>query len=375
MPKAYSYVRWSSPEQSKGDSARRQTSAAQKYADEHGLELDTGTYQDVGISAARGRNATRGALYLFREAVNEELIEKGSYLLIESFDRLSRQEPWKALPIFQEIVNSGIKMVTLSDRKIWSEGTMKQNPYQLIEWLVVAARAFNESDEKARRSKENQAQKRTKASEKKMSSRCPAWMKSRANHDTAFDLIPERVSIVQRIFEEAANGKGNQIIAIGLNADAVATWGDNGRAPAICWHKSYVQKILNSEAVIGTLIQNTSEFIGDKKTIKLVGRVKNYYPAAVSAELWERVRDVKATKSPARGRHASMPVQNIFGGLAKCAFCGNAMTRVSKGKRNPVIRLVCTSVKNGTGCHAESIAIDVLEGKVEHALRVKRYHG
>jgi DNA invertase Pin-like site-specific DNA recombinase len=38
-------------------------------------------------------------------------------LLIESFDRLSRMDPWDALPIFQEIVNAGITIVTLQDKK------------------------------------------------------------------------------------------------------------------------------------------------------------------------------------------------------------------------------------------------------------------
>jgi hypothetical protein len=40
-PKAYSYVRFSTPEQAKGDSHRRQTEKAAKYAAENGLELDT----------------------------------------------------------------------------------------------------------------------------------------------------------------------------------------------------------------------------------------------------------------------------------------------------------------------------------------------
>jgi DNA invertase Pin-like site-specific DNA recombinase len=40
-PRAYSYLRFSTPEQSKGDSLRRQTSMADEYATRHGLRLDT----------------------------------------------------------------------------------------------------------------------------------------------------------------------------------------------------------------------------------------------------------------------------------------------------------------------------------------------
>jgi len=38
--KAYSYLRFSTPEQMKGDSFRRQTSMATAYAATHGLDLD-----------------------------------------------------------------------------------------------------------------------------------------------------------------------------------------------------------------------------------------------------------------------------------------------------------------------------------------------
>ena len=39
-PRAYSYIRFSSPEQARGDSRRRQIEASRAYADEHGLEMD-----------------------------------------------------------------------------------------------------------------------------------------------------------------------------------------------------------------------------------------------------------------------------------------------------------------------------------------------
>ena len=62
-PKAYSYIRFSTPEQAKGDSLPRQTAAARRYAISHGLELDESlTFRDLGVSAHHGRNAEVGAL-------------------------------------------------------------------------------------------------------------------------------------------------------------------------------------------------------------------------------------------------------------------------------------------------------------------------
>lgn len=50
MAHAYSYVRFSSPEQAKGDSVRRQVEAAERYAQSHGLRLDD-RLTDAGLSA------------------------------------------------------------------------------------------------------------------------------------------------------------------------------------------------------------------------------------------------------------------------------------------------------------------------------------
>lgn len=55
MTKVYSYMRFSTDEQLKGDSLRRQSDAAKTYADSHGLELDEElTYRDLGDQAITG---------------------------------------------------------------------------------------------------------------------------------------------------------------------------------------------------------------------------------------------------------------------------------------------------------------------------------
>ena len=70
MPKAYSYIRFSTPEQAKGDSFRRQTEASRKYAEDHGLVLDTSlNLFDQELSGRTGENRTKGALSVFIRAV------------------------------------------------------------------------------------------------------------------------------------------------------------------------------------------------------------------------------------------------------------------------------------------------------------------
>jgi hypothetical protein len=63
MRVAYSYIRFSSEPQAWGDSRRRQTSMAERYANKHGLALDrTLSFRDLGVSDFHSRNRHAGAL-------------------------------------------------------------------------------------------------------------------------------------------------------------------------------------------------------------------------------------------------------------------------------------------------------------------------
>lgn len=82
QPKAYSYLRFSTPEQQKGDSFRRQTALAEAYCLKRGLVLDdTLKFHDIGVSAFRGMNAVDGHLGRFVEHVRSGEVPQGSFLL------------------------------------------------------------------------------------------------------------------------------------------------------------------------------------------------------------------------------------------------------------------------------------------------------
>lgn len=59
MKTAFSYIRFSSKPQERGDSLRRQVRLARDYATKHDLILDERSYQDLGISAFKGISEAR----------------------------------------------------------------------------------------------------------------------------------------------------------------------------------------------------------------------------------------------------------------------------------------------------------------------------
>jgi DNA invertase Pin-like site-specific DNA recombinase len=103
-PKAYLYIRMSTERQLQGDSFRRQNERAIEYCRVNDLELVTDfPLIDVGFSAFTGAHIMQGALGKFLKAIEEHRIDRGSYLIIESHDRLSRMPLLECVPVFLNI--------------------------------------------------------------------------------------------------------------------------------------------------------------------------------------------------------------------------------------------------------------------------------
>src|SRR4051794_34503177 len=113
-PIAFSYVRFSTPEQIKGDSLRRQTAGAEEYCARHGLTLDTSlSLRDLGVSAFKGthRTSDKHALTQFLKLAQQGRIPAGSFLIVENLDRLSREEERTALRLWMDILDQKIHIV------------------------------------------------------------------------------------------------------------------------------------------------------------------------------------------------------------------------------------------------------------------------
>lgn len=357
-PKAYSYIRWSSEKQTSGDSLRRQTEAARTWAVAHGIELDeTTSYLDAGVSGLTGRNAKRGALHSFLRAVEDGIIPLGSYLLVESLDRLSRQSPWDAMPLFQQIINEGVNIVTLQDDRVWNSDELRVNPFRIMESLMVMIRANEESVTKSKRVRAaRERNRRDAASGKITTSKVPAWLKTNAGK-TEIEVVEERAHLVRRIYEMADAGMGHTAIAKTLNGEGISSFGSpTSRVESGVWNKTYISKLLHSKAPAGVLEQYESKEPGSDGPARIkVGEVPGYYPVVVPQDLAERVW-LKAQAVQPKGHHANLPIQNLFAGVGRCPICGTVMARQVVSKRHGGDRLRCNLGKVG-GCSSKSVQL------------------
>lgn len=348
MPKAYSYIRFSSVKQQKGDSVERQTKLSENYAAKHGLELDTELNMcDLGLSAYDRSNLNKGALGQFLLLVEEGRIPQGSFLLVESLDRLSRDKVMDALSIFMNILKAGIIIVTLADDQVYSQERSNENWASLIMSIVIMSRANEESAIKSMRVRSSWDAKRKNIASKRLTARCPYWLKP-TDGDTGFEFIPERVEVVKRIFRMSLDGVGNATIVKMLNAENVPRFSDKTDG----WQDSYIQKLLASPAVHGELQLNLQR--DGERT--LVDVIPDYYPAIMSKEEWLIAASTRASRRTRGGVSKGNQLSNLFSGLLVCGYCGGPMNMGGyKNKRaNGVHKtsryVACSNARRGIRC-------------------------
>jgi DNA invertase Pin-like site-specific DNA recombinase len=376
LPRAYSYVRFSTPEQAKGHSLQRQTEDARAWAAANGVALDDELrFQDKGVSGFTGANLETGELGLFLERVKDGTIPPGSWLLVENLDRISRRVARKAVRTIEDIVEAGVTVVDLSDGgREYSAETLDRDPMLFVMMVMRFIRANEQSATKSVRVAKAHAARRQKfASQEKLTKpytlKLPAWI--RWDQSTcSYPLIEERAELLRWMFEMADDGMGVHSIAAHLNETKVDTWGA-GKWKARYWHRSYIRKLLANKAAIGTFVPHRVVKVDGKRTKQRIPEepILHRFPAAVDRELFERV-NARLSTTEARGRNADAPARSIFAGLMKCQHCDGTVTRVNKGDH---VYLVCSAAHAKAGTHPyESVpyaeAVDAFRRNISHTI-------
>lgn len=323
--KAYSYIRFSTKRQAKGDSLQRQLEKSRRYAAEKGLDLQETTFEDLGVSAFDRSNVTRGALAAFINAVEAGVIERGSYLLVESLDRLSRADVLDAMGLLSRLVKLGISVVTVIDGRVLDEESIKE-PTNVMWAVLVFVRANEESETKAHRVQKAHQRKRDAKSTFAFG-QGPGWLRPNFEKN-GWEIIPEKAESVLKVFELAAIGVGSTAIARIANTEK---WPVPGKAKD--WHKTLPHKLIHNRRVLGEFEPS----VKDGNVRRATGeRWEGYYPSIVSDNLFNA-----AQASAERRRHLpkrrDAGYHNVFQGFLRCGHCGATLSRKPKSSsRNSI---------------------------------------
>ncbi|HHT4371879.1 TPA: recombinase family protein [Raoultella ornithinolytica] len=315
MPKAISYIRFSTKIQSVGDSTKRQSKYINDWLKRNpDYYLDESLrFQDLGISGFSGANAKSGAFGEFLAAVESGYIEAGSVLLVESLDRVSRQDIDTAGEQLRKILRSGVEVVTLVDNEWYTKESLKDS-LSMIKAMLVMERAHEESAMKSTRLRSVWAAKRERAAKGEiMSKRCAAWLKVSEDR-SRFEFIPENVKAVQRVFQLRLEGLSHVKIAKQMNDEGFSTL-NQFKSVTGGWSQSSVTELLSNRSVIGFKVPSKS------MAVKGVSEIPNYYPSIITDEQFYAVQQLK--QGSGRKPSSDLPLlTNLFKGVLRCSECG-----------------------------------------------------
>lgn len=320
-PRAFAYIRFSTDEQRKGQSLERQVASVRAFAESHALgPVDTESFQDLGVSAFRGANDTKGALGEFLAQIARGEIGGGDWLLVENLDRLSRRSLEEAFTLLTSITSAGVTVATVQDGQVY-----QQHGFDFATFMragLAHELAHQESKKKSERLCAAWASKRAKLTDRKLTARCPGWLSLSPDKKT-FSIIEGRAAVVRRIFKETANGRGPQYIAKVLNAEKVPVW-----KTGTGWAGTTVAGVIAARAVLGEFTPCKME---GRKRMPVGEPIPDYYPRVISDG------DFYAAQSVSKGRlnkggHSITSTKSLFTGICFCSQCSGPIHYADKSR-------------------------------------------
>jgi DNA invertase Pin-like site-specific DNA recombinase len=281
-PLALSYLRFSSSEQVKDAKTSDQISRAKEWAEENGYQFSETSFRDLGVSAFKGDNSSIGALGKFLKAVEDGLIPRGSALVIEALDRLSRENQWRGQMLLGNILSNGVDVVTLNDGQRYTFHDLQQDMGVAIQIILAFNLAHRESQQKSKRVAAGWRRNTELVKEGKRlrSGAVPAWVKLIGGMDDGyFEVLPDKADITRELYARFADGQTVWSIAKDFRDRGIKT--PRGKTYA----SGNIYRSVASKAPYGILELGK----GTRNNRTVFDQIDNYFPRIVDEDIERRV--------------------------------------------------------------------------------------
>ncbi|MUI52306.1 recombinase family protein, partial [Pseudomonas aeruginosa] len=209
-----------------------------------------------------------GALYLFLEKIKSGEIEKGSVLIIEHFNRLSRLKLHKAMDLFNEILRHGIDIAVLDEKQIFTAESISSIDY--IKAVLKFDLAHEESKDKSKKGKDNWKFKKEALRNSQnpqierlnFTKTLPLWLEKT---DAEIVVNEQKAETIRLIFRLCIENNGYMRIATHLNQSKTPRL-DASNGP---WTLDIVKRLLHNRALLGEY--------QPRKTVEIEGRARPIY--------------------------------------------------------------------------------------------------
>lgn len=352
--KAYLYSRVSNTIQSEdGHGIERQIEAARKFLEAYPeYEVDDSTViSDHGISAYSGANITDSAgLGGFLTAVREGTIARGSLLVIEAPDRLTRLGIRRGQRLFDELAEHGIDVGLVRFGVIVKHDTDNDFTSSLIVSIGLYL-GHLESKQKSERICATMAKRRKemRTGNIKSTPHCPKWLTPRAD-GSGFDLN-SFADVVQLMFQYRLSGLGSHKIADRLQAEGYVD--HNGKA--ITFQR--VTHCLRRKQVMGQYQPQTiTKENGKRKNIPEGEPIMDFYPRIVSdKDFYEVQKLLDTTKGGRREEFTNFLRDIVMCHTEGCSEKFVYTTTKDKGITYDYLKCNSSTTKLMPSCGAKSV--------------------
>jgi len=375
MPRrSYSYARYSQGIQGEGDSERRQKEWPAAVSAEQGWCLDDSlSFVDRGRSGFHGANRKpTTALSHFLDLVQRGRITRGSVLIIENIDRLSRQDVDTAHDLFRSIIRAGVWICTRTPFRIY-KGDKDSSFMDLLEPIWIMYCAYMESLKKSQRvaGAWEAARRQVAAAKAPHQCRPPGWIRRTG---ASYELVPEHAAAVRRMFALSREGVGSDLMCVRLAEEGFRPWGHSGR-----WSHQTIHKILTGRAAVG---EYQAHRLVDGRQVPDGLPIAGYYPAAVSEDEWQTAQAAIRGRKKKCGRPGKGFV-NLFTGLMRdqhgrpySILCRSTAGKQARWLRTERTRGVSVPYYDAEACILDTLAMlrpeDVIEPSPDRDQREQR---
>lgn len=304
MPRAISYIRFSTGKQSTGTSHERQLQAVARWLDQNpDYTLYDKPFEDLGKSGFKdgGHHVKDGGGWAkLLVAVKRGDFQSGDVVLVEAMDRTGRLTHFKMMDILRPVIEAGVSIVTLDDGVKYDEASFESSQIYLLVAKIQAAYGYSKQlSERVTASYEIRRQKAKNG--EKIKRFAVAWL------TTDGKLKPLLVPYVQQVFDLYISGVGKNTIANRLRESGLPELAFISAPTIDAW--------LQNKAAVG----NWND-------------IPNVYDPVVTPEVFLQAQK---RRQEMKTKPRSRTSKNYLVGLVKCGVCGaNYIIHNKDGKPN-----------------------------------------
>jgi hypothetical protein len=356
----YISLHYSDDDQGGGSTLERQRAVCEAFVAEiDGRVVDV--MVDAGVSARDGHNLRHGKLANFNTEALARRVPKPCILMFEEPDRFSRAASEEQMHFLTGLLRAGVSVAFARQKLVLRPGA--DNLVGLLTTLISGDGANKENTKRIGRVQDECDIRRSKLRKGFVySARVPHWLicprvAGKGQFEREITKHPMRCEAVVEMFDLAARGMGNILIAArlnGLRGTQPRYEPFNGRE----WTHDVVDSVLSNPAVRGWFrphsrvkdIEKPIGRTGKPRYKRVPGEtiIKDYFPQIIGDDLWDRAQTARARNARAKRGRPSERHTNLFSGILRCGFCNKTLYLSGRSARGAGY-LKCRSAAQG-GC-------------------------